>query len=76
VRLALWYVGSCVGVLWMYCMRLAASIIRCGDDDDVGCASGAVRWPTSGAPLGSQSLSVVAALKSAGWSPEAGQWAV
>jgi len=30
------------------------------------CASGAVRWPTSGAPLGSQSLSVVAALRSAG----------
>jgi len=30
-----------------------------------------VRWPMSGAPLGSQSLSVVAALLgSAGWSPE------
>ena len=55
------------------CTAHAASIIRCGV-----CASSAVCWPTSGAPLGSQSLSVVAALRSAGWSPEAGvgQWAV
>ena len=35
-----------------------------------------VCWPTSGAPLGSQSLLVVAALRPAGWSPEAGQWAI
>ena len=38
-----------------------------------------VRWPMSGAPLGlgSQSLLVVAALRSAGGLlPEAGQWAV
>jgi len=35
-----------------------------------------VRWPTSGAPLGSQSLSGVAAKRLAGWSPEAGREAV
>ena len=35
-----------------------------------------VRWPTSGAPLGSQSLSGVAAKRPAGWSPEAGREAV
>jgi len=35
-----------------------------------------VRWPTSGAPLGSQSLSGVAAKRPAGWSPEAGRGAV
>ena len=34
-----------------------------------------VRWPTSGAPLGSQSLSGVAAKRPAGWSPEAGRGA-
>ena len=96
LRLALLYVGSCVGVLWMmFWMRLASSGVWGG----VHRASGAVRivrWPTSGAPLaarsavlvgagrvevggpwphspladerlplGSQSLSVVAALRSA-----------
>jgi len=34
-----------------------------------------VRWLTSGAPLGSQSLSGVAAKRLAGWSPEAGRGA-
>jgi len=34
-----------------------------------------VRWLTSGAPLGSQSLSGVAAKRPAGWSPEAGRGA-
>ena len=34
------------------------------------------RWPTNNAPLGSQSLSGVAAKSPAGWSPEAGREAV